>query len=126
LLKINQSIDWQQPTTVAVKFIKKTNSPEVFPKIYSKITCFSKLTAQYRLEGSKVCEPGVSTCRNKCPGSFISENLAKRCDLKSRCPVIARSARERDSCSTDPEPLAILYTCNGKITSRMILQTVLS
>lgn len=69
-------------------------------------------TAQYRLTGSKNCPAGVSTCRNNCPGSFISENLAKRCDLKSRCPIVARPVSQRDSCSNEPEPLAILYTCN--------------
>ncbi|GAU88212.1 hypothetical protein RvY_00953-1 [Ramazzottius varieornatus] len=69
-------------------------------------------TAQYRITDEKICGPGFSTCRNNCSGSVISQNLAKRCDLKEKCPVVARGPAQRDSCSTLPEPLCILYTCN--------------
>ncbi|OQV21554.1 hypothetical protein BV898_04456 [Hypsibius exemplaris] len=69
-------------------------------------------TAQYRVTGPKACA-GFSTCRNPCPGNTVTQNLARRCDLKPNCPVAARSVSQRDDCSqSSPEPLAILYTCN--------------
>ena len=108
-----------QPTPEELSTFKSTilNEDEA-----GRITCPSGtvlriLTAQYRLTDNTVCPvESVSTCRNKCPGSFLTTTLAKRCDFKTNCPVKARPPSARDTCQSSPEPLCILYTCAGNFS----------